>query len=63
MLDAAAHAQAKALKAQLATLVQDRITFYTDHGTHTDGTVSLPADFATWSTQWEKHSWSPVVPL
>ena len=62
-LDATAHAQAKALKAQLATLVQDRITFYTDHGTHTDGTVSLPADFATWSTQWEKHSWAPVVPL
>jgi hypothetical protein len=58
-----AHAQAKALKQQLAGLIQQRIAFYTDAANKIDGTASLPSDYATWSTQWEKHSWTPAVPL
>jgi hypothetical protein len=61
--DAAVHAQVKAKKAQLQTLINARIAHYADNGTHTGGEVSLPADFQTWSTQWEKHSWTPTIPL
>ncbi|HUI18062.1 MAG TPA: patatin-like phospholipase family protein [Alphaproteobacteria bacterium] len=61
--DANAHAQVKTLKAKLKTLLDARIAHYTDAANNINGTESLPADFATWPTQWEKHSWAPVVPL
>jgi hypothetical protein len=57
------HAQVKTLKAQLQTLIDARIAYYTDARLHVKGVESLPADYQTWSTQWEKHSWTPAIPL
>jgi hypothetical protein len=57
------HAQVKELKAQLKALIDARIAYYTDAAHKIKGTESLPADYPIWSTQWEKHSWTPTIPL
>jgi hypothetical protein len=61
--DTQAHDEVKKLKAQLKTLIDARIAYYTDARANVKGTESLPEDFATWSTQWEKHSFTPTIPL
>jgi hypothetical protein len=58
-----AHAQVKALKAQLKTLIEARIAYYTNARMNINGAESLPADYATWWSAWERHSWTPTIPL
>jgi NTE family protein len=58
-----AHDQVKTLKGQLKTLLDARVAYYTDAANNINGSVSLPSDYLQWSTEWEKHSWTPSVTL
>ncbi len=62
-VDPAKHALVKTLKGQLKALIDARIAYYADPKAKIDGAKSLPADFATWSTAWEKHGWTPTQAL
>jgi hypothetical protein len=61
--DAAAHALVKLMKQQLKALVDARIAFYADPKKDLSGTDSVPADHNAWVTEWEKHSFTPSIPL
>jgi hypothetical protein len=51
------------LKLELKQLLEKRVAFYADAQNNIKGEESLPADFGTWSTHWEKHNWTPTATL
>jgi hypothetical protein len=61
--DAAAHAKVKQMKQQLKDLVAARIAYYANPAKDITGNDSLPADHNDWVVNWEKHSFTPIIPL
>ena len=61
--DAAAHDKVRQMKQQLKSLLAERIAYYADPKKDVTGNNSLPADHNDWVANWEKHSFTPTIPL